>query len=302
LLAVASSNNLASSTDKAIHLGIMGDSASDEYRADENRGGAYAATTLNWVELLQRYRGIDIGPWGTWGGARRTGYKYNWALSGAVAQEIISVGQAAGLARQVAAGEVNTVVLYVGANNFDIWNGTYASIYYGGLSGAVLQSYIDTIVSSITQAIDTVQAAGPVNFIVASIVDRGPTARFIKRFPDARKRQIVTNSIKAVNAGIQAAANARSRVVYVDLNSLAAYYLSHMDQNGSVIVSGQAISLTVPGDEPHHGLLSDNEHGGTVFQGVLANFLFIKTVDHHFGQNIPPFSEKELVVNAGITH
>jgi hypothetical protein len=29
-------------------FGVLGDSSSDEYQADDNRGGAYAATTLNW--------------------------------------------------------------------------------------------------------------------------------------------------------------------------------------------------------------------------------------------------------------
>src|SRR5262245_44866243 len=56
-----------SSVAAPVHLGIMGDSNSDEYRADDNnRGGIYASTTLNWVEQLQRYRGIDIGSWGRW--------------------------------------------------------------------------------------------------------------------------------------------------------------------------------------------------------------------------------------------
>ena len=54
-------------------VGVMGESSSDEFRADDNRGGAYAATTLNWLELLVTHRGLDAGPWGTWGGTRRTG-------------------------------------------------------------------------------------------------------------------------------------------------------------------------------------------------------------------------------------
>src|SRR6185295_5345010 len=70
-------------------FGVMGDSGSDEYRADDNRGGAYAATTLNWVELLVRFRGLDFGPWATWGEPRRTGYEYNWARSGARAADVI---------------------------------------------------------------------------------------------------------------------------------------------------------------------------------------------------------------------
>ena len=41
-------------------IGVISDSNSDEYRADDNRGGDYAATTLNWVEQLVRYRGVIL--------------------------------------------------------------------------------------------------------------------------------------------------------------------------------------------------------------------------------------------------
>src|SRR6202045_2477918 len=87
-----------------VHLGIMGDSNSDEYRADDNnRGGTYASTTLNWDEQLQRYRGIDIGPGGSWSGTRRSGYESNWAIAGATAEDVVNAGQATGLAQQAAA-------------------------------------------------------------------------------------------------------------------------------------------------------------------------------------------------------
>jgi hypothetical protein len=118
----------------------MGDSNSDGYRADDNnRGGTYASTTLNWDEQLQRYRGIDLGQWRSWNGTRRSGYEYNWAISGATAEDVVSTGQATGLAQQVAAGRINTAVLYVGANNFAIWNDTYTKIYNGVLAGQALR-------------------------------------------------------------------------------------------------------------------------------------------------------------------
>src|SRR5215208_170589 len=45
-----------------VGIGILGDSNSDEYQADDGRGGKYNATTLNWVELLVRDRGLNFGP------------------------------------------------------------------------------------------------------------------------------------------------------------------------------------------------------------------------------------------------
>jgi lysophospholipase L1-like esterase len=136
LTALAAMQPTAVHAQGAPGFGILGDSASDEYRADDNRGGAYSATTLNWMELLVKHRGLNFGPWGTWSAPRRSGYAYNWARSGATSREIISGGQAAGLAAQVAAGKVSIVVVYAGANDFAIWNGTYAEVYNGSVSGS----------------------------------------------------------------------------------------------------------------------------------------------------------------------
>ncbi|HRN69615.1 MAG TPA: hypothetical protein PLS49_00390, partial [Candidatus Woesebacteria bacterium] len=70
---------------KLTGLGILGDSQSDEYRADDNRGANYPTTTLNWVEILVQERNINIGEWGVWQEPRRSGYAYNWARTGATA-------------------------------------------------------------------------------------------------------------------------------------------------------------------------------------------------------------------------
>src|SRR5512140_2425810 len=43
-----------------VGLGVLGDSNSDEYRADDNRGGQYASVTLSWVELIAARRGVNF--------------------------------------------------------------------------------------------------------------------------------------------------------------------------------------------------------------------------------------------------
>jgi GDSL-like Lipase/Acylhydrolase len=288
-----------------VHLGIMGDSNSDEYRAEENnRGGKYASTTLNWSEQLQRYRGIDIGPWGSWGGTRRSGYEYNWAHTGATAQDVVETGQAAGLAQQVAAGKINTVVLYVGANDFAIWNNTYASVYDGVLAGQSLKDYIDSILTSVTIAIDTVRATKAVNIIVANLQDRGQSPGFIANFPDPAKRQAVTRAIIAVNVGIENVVRARPHVALVDLYNYVdspAYKWRINLARGTVSVGREQISFTTPDDEPHHAMLSDDEHSGAVVQCLLANYILIDPLNSKFGQRIRPFTDEECLAHAGIS-
>src|SRR5579871_5269605 len=243
-----------------VHLGVMGASTSDEYRADDDRGGAYAATTFNWAELLARYRGVDIGAWGTWGEPRRSGYANNWARSGAVAADLIGEGQAAGVAGQVAAGQVNTVVIYIGGNDFS--QGTnYSDIYNGAISGQALQNKISGIVSSITQAVDTVRAAGAVRIIVDTIADVGQLGSMISQFPDPNKRALVTSAITSANNGIKAMAASRSGVVIYDLYSVVLPY--PIDASGNLAIGGQTIALQSAGNEPHNGTL-DGTHPGTV--------------------------------------
>ena len=278
-------------------FGVMGDSSSDEYRADDNRGGAYAAT-LNWVELLARYRGLDFGAWATRAEPRRTGYEYNWARSGARAADLIAQGQAAGLARQVAEGRVSSAVVMIGANDFSLTNNTYAEIYSGAVTGAALTAKIDGIVASIASALDIVRSAGPVQLLVVNLpaLDLGPA--FQASFPDPARRRLVTNAILAVNAGI-ANITAQRGIPVVDLDAFAIATLSGADANGNVSIRGELVNLLKGGDEPHHALLGDNYHGGTVSEGMLANYF----LDHFAaagGPIIPRFTDQDLLANAGI--
>ena len=280
-------------------FGVMGDSGSDEYRADDNRGGTYAATTLNWVELLVRYRGLDAGVWGTRGEPRRTGYEHNWARSMARAADVISQGQADGLAQQVAEGKVSWALLMVGANDFAVWNNTYEAVYSGAVSGAALTAKIDGIVASIAQALDIVRIAGPVQLLVANRPPPQVTPSFQAQFPDPAGRQRVTDAIADVNDGIANVAVQRG-IPVVDLDGLATAVLSsQVDANGNLDIEGELINLLFPGDEPHHGLLGDNDHAGTVLGGILANYI----LDHLAaagGPNVPRFTDQELLNNAGI--
>jgi hypothetical protein len=278
-------------------FGVLGDSASDEYRADDNRGGAYAATTLNWVELLSRFRGFNVGPWGSRDYPRRGGFAFNWARSGATSADVIADGQADGVAAQVAAGQVSTVLLMVGANDFAIFNGTYQQIYNGTLAGQALTNKINAIVANIRQSVEIVQQAGPVTMVVTTLGDRSSTPAFQANFPDPVRRQSVVNAIVAVNTGIRALAVERGAIL-VDLYNYGATLVQRIDATGALNVGGERISLTEIGDEPHHMLLGDNEHAGTVASGLLANFVLQELIAA--GWSVAPFSDQEILENAGI--
>lgn len=281
-------------------IGVLGDSNSDEYRADDQRGGNYGETTFNWVEQLAKTRGLNFGTWGSWGEPRRTGYEYNWARSGATVDSMITMGQHTGLAKQVAEGKVSVVVIWIGTNDFHIHNGSYEEIYSGKLRDSDLQQKVDQAAQGIITAMDTILQAGPVKMGVVTIPDQGivPEAKLL--FPNSEKRQRVTNAIQTINARVKEFADANG-VILLDSTAFGSRVLSNVDLLGNYEMSGQKFSVLIRGDEPHHLQLGDGPgHAGTVVSGMIANSLFIEPFNSAFGLDIKPLTDEEILKNAGL--
>ena len=184
-------------------MGILGDSSYDEYQADDNRGGDYHDVAFNMVELLVKYRGFNLGPWGTWGDVRRTGYKYNWARSGSTSSTLIQSGQHTGLADQIRAGEVTFVFISVGTNDFSPhFMSGYDDIYSGKMSDAEVNAKVDTAISNMTEAVTTVKAAGAKGVMMMTFPQWEIHPAIVKQFPNAAGRKRVFNAIEKINRGL----------------------------------------------------------------------------------------------------
>ena len=280
-------------------IAIIGDSNSDEYRADDDRGGAWKSVTFNWMEQLVRHRGLNFGAWGTRAPPRRTGYAFNWALSGATAGSAISSGQHTGVAAQITAGQVSLVFIHIGFNDFA--RERYEEIYDGSISGAALDNKIAGVIEDITTAVEVVQAAGAEEVVLTDLFDYAlASPQLVAEFPDPDRRQVVTDAIREVNAGLEAMAQQRG-IVLVDLNAFSTGLLSEVDQNGFLDIGGELIDAVNPGNEPHHLRLDDSsQHAGTVGNSLFANAVFIDPVNAALGTSIPRFSEQEMLEIAGI--
>ncbi len=284
-----------------VHLAIMSDSSSDEYRADDNRAGStqYAATTLAWSELLSQKRSLDLGVWGTRSEPRRSGYEFNWARSGAQAADLISSGQNTGVVSQVQNGLINIVYFQIGNNDFAYYRDG-AAIYNGTISGTALTDKLNAYVANVTTALDSVLSSNSsIKVILGNLADPGQIPYWQSQFPDSSKRQLVTDAINTVNAQLTALASARPRVTLFDQQAFAQTVLSRVDAFGNLVVGGDNISMTVNGDEPHHATIGDNIHGGTVLEGIFANEI-IKRINTMLGTTISEFTDAELLLNAGI--
>ncbi|HRN96813.1 MAG TPA: hypothetical protein PLD54_05190, partial [Candidatus Levybacteria bacterium] len=283
-------------------FGVIGDSGSDEYRADDNRAGSspYAATTLSWVELLAK-KGINLGPWSnsSRGEPRRRGYEYNFARSAHKVHDGLMSGQHTGMKSLIQAGKVSYVHIEFNGNDYAEWNGEYEKIYNGTTSGTALQAKLDAIISDYTTILDTVINAGNVQVQVATFPDLNMDPGVVARFPNATNRQRVTNFVNSLNEQLVAIAQSRSIAVFDTGNFFMTEVASRIDANGFINFAGEKIDTKTVGDEPHHMILSDTIHAGTVPNGLIANAIVSK-FNSVYNTSFPLLTESEILINAGI--
>ncbi len=148
-------------------------------------------------------------------------------------------------------------------------------------------------------AVSTISAAGDVQIVLANIHDRGPY--ITGSHPNAAGRARVTAAIDEVNTGIAAIADAESNVVLFDRHGWDTYIFTvyPIDGSGNITVGGEAISTTVNGDEPHHVVLADTQHLGTVASGLFVNTAAIPALNG-LGYSLTPITESALIAEAGI--
>jgi phospholipase/lecithinase/hemolysin len=280
-------------------IGVVGDSQSDEYQADDARGYEYAPTTLNWVEQLVKSRHMNFGTWQIWGDVRRTGFAYNWSRTGATTESVLVNEQAEGLASQIKQSEVNIAIVYIGANDFAPYNTTdgYLPIYNGSISDSALAEKIERVATNIETTILTLQKAGKVQIFLVTVPDWNVSLQVQVGFYDQEKRARVSGAVNAVNRKITLFARKHSLPV-IDVN---AFYREQLQNAplGSLTIGLEHVTLLIPGDEPHHAFLSDAVHPGTVVNGLFANYV-ITRLNQELGTNIALLEQSEMLGNAGL--
>ncbi len=280
-------------------IGVIGDSQSDEYQADDARGYEYAPTTLNWVEQLVKSRRMNFGTWQVWGDVRRTGFAYNWSRTGATTESVLANEQAEGLASQIKQGEVNVVIVYIGANDFAPYNTIdgYVPIYNGTISDAALAQKVDRVAANIETTIVTLQKAGKAQVFLVTVPDWNVSLQVQVGFYDQEKRARVSKAVTAVNKKITLFAREHGLPV-IDINTFYREQLQNAPL-GSLSIGLEQVTLLIPGDEPHHAFLSDAVHPGTVVNGLLANYV-ITRLNQELGTNIALLKQSEILGNAGL--
>lgn len=280
-------------------IGVLGDSQSDEYQADDNRGGAYGDTTRNWVELLAKYRSLPFGQWGVWEETRREGYAYNWARSGATTNSLLESGQDIGVAQQVKQEKVNIVVIFIGANDFAPYTTQdgYQAIYDGSMTDAQVTRKVNLLVANIKTALDVIQASGNVKILLVKIPDWSNHIAVQVAFPIPEQRDRVSKAVTFANDQLEDIVKTRN-IPTVDPNA----FLESVSENknGVIVKVGDVIlQRLLLNNDPHNMFLDDGIHTGTVMNGLFANYI-IAAMNTNFGTDIKPLSTIEVLNVAGI--
>ena len=280
-------------------IAVLGDSQSDEYRADDNRGYNYSSSTLNWVELLQKERKLNFGEWGVWEEPRRTGYEYNWARTGNTTESMIESGHHIGVAEQIRQGKVNVVVIFVGANDFApyILDDGYHAIYNGELSDPAKKSKVHRIVADIKTAVYTVKDAGDVRILLVKVPDWGQHVGIQVAFPFPDQRNDVSSVILDVNNELDKLA-IEEGLLTVDPNALY-QELVYKGEDNKTTVDGVTIERLLLNNNPKNFYLEDGVHTGTVVNGFLANKILDK-INVMIDNDIRLLNENDIREAAGL--
>jgi hypothetical protein len=147
---------------------------------------------------------------------------------------------------------------------------------------------VDTLVTNFTTALDAVSSAGA-NVVVSTAPDIGSVPATRATYPDAARRQRITDAVNAANAQIAEIALSRGMPV-VDFAALVNRYYSP----ASVFVGGVDVKLS------GRFFLGDGVHPSTLVQGLVGN-AFIAAANDVYRTNFTPLSGEEILANAGIS-
>lgn len=281
----------------ALTVGTLGDSYTDEYKfypPDQSHA-------RNWVEILANTRNVSFGAFtnASRGAPREQGFAYNWAQYGATSTDMVE-DQLPGLAKQVAAGDVQCAWIFIGGNDFlYLLNALQAGQISAAAFPQALAQTEATAQANFNTAVNTLLTANPhVKLAVATVPDVSvlPIVQAGATTPALQAAVTATSqAIQQFNANVTNVANGNNRIALVDLAGLANELAqATASTGGSVPFGGTTINLTTPGNSYQDFFLADGIHIGTVGQGLIAD-AFVNAIDTKFGAKVRPLSPQAIV-------
>lgn len=320
------SKNLTSEAVRSVRLAVLGDSDSESYA--QQRGGAFAAQTLQWTEVLGRLRSQQLqqGAWGSWGqfarwanwqqamgwtlrtrAPRKYDFQYNFAIGGAQCDDLMSgLRQAPFLADLIATDPARwvdgIVVIRIGGNNFGKAD-SLDLLAHNPLAVPVQQS-IRACLDQIHQAMTLLQKRqARLRFVLVGVYDNTQWADYFDRWRDPRAVANIQAGLAQFDGALRAWADADPRLAFFDDHL---WFQSHWGGRNSaglpdthlVNLAGRWTVRNTLGNSPDHAALLDG-HAGAVWNALWARSL-LDLMNTRFDLRIPPLDEQELFELLGL--
>lgn len=289
-------------------IGVMGDSLSSEFVGGLSTqvilGSSYTPYK-NWVEQLVESRGLDFGPYGYHGFNQRQGYQYNQAsVFNVDTTRLLSQGQHTNLANF----DPTLALLFVGGNDFFFHAQEHnlpAAFFGGDFDGEDPASIVPDMLSRYRQAVETVAgtAENPTGTQMvlgtAPDVTRAPIAVALANsfFPGSFAQY--RSATDAFNDGIMALASERDFAV-LDINDTLDQMIGQPGDLQLLSLGGNSFNLAFQSPSaPTDLFLHDGFHPNSIGHGLLAQQFIVK-VNQHYGTQIEPLTDREIVLMAGL--
>lgn len=298
-------------------IGVMGDSASDEYQF-YHQDPLDRHFARNWVEILAATTDLNFGTFtaADRGAPRWQGYEYNWARTrstaaatfnlpdGADFQPLTTLNQHLGLASQVAAGQVSLSAMLIGNNDFLQY---FVDPTQPPPTAESLNAQVQAMATQALTAAGTVLAADPTGqskMILFTIPDEKWSPAAVQATQAAVAAGYATpEQVATLFAGLSLATNGYNqalidfaalhsdRVAIADLHGLLDMLEAQVHNAGTLNIAGVDMNLDVPGHELSNFWLDDGIHPGTLAQAMIAN-LFLDTLNARtdWGAFVPPLT------------
>ncbi len=235
-----------------VKLGTIGDSLLDEY-FDQSGFGTSLSYAKNSLELLVQSSKIDMGPTGNWGGTRKTGYEYNWALAGSTTETLISDGQHTNLAAQIGTERITHAFMTIGSNDLfpeEPTFGTtgtpgsfYEAIYEGLATAEQIEFYQNQAIDRVITAAQTLKDTGVI-LVVGTTLEYGISPLAKTLYTEASKRNLIDNVYEDVNQQLTQRLTQEVGVTVVDFYGLSKdIWGDHGSENAVFELGGVAMDL-----------------------------------------------------------
>ena len=318
---------LAQRAQTARPVAVLGDSDSHSYQdqisfpaASGKRGGAHRATTLQWTEVLQRLRPLQVDPgeWGVWGvprvvaraqqwlglasrAPRKQDYRYNFAISGAGCEALTEGGGRqvqrllAVMDREPQRWRDGVVVIRIGANSFGL-DDSLDQLARDPMAAPV-QREIQACIEQVRTAVALLHARHDrTRIVLVGIYDNSHWPRYFDRWRSRDELDHIARGLDVFDAALARMAAADARIAFFDDRAWFAQRWGTRDANGEpayrpvVLASGFGVTNTI-GDDPRHAVIGDG-HAGLVWN-VLWTQSLIELMNQRFGAGIAPLSDTE---------